>query len=374
MERRTKEQRRQELKAVFDYLATMGGAYTTDVSREFGITDSRALRHLRALDRAGLIRPTEGVENGREGCGRFAALAWAIRFGCGDEAGEEKFDKAFPLSTEPAEKIVRALWKTTQLTRDELDRLNFIQADAPADARDGDEELEDRGLIREYDRGMDYSHESRTYVLTEAGHEARRIGNDYVERLERERVRRVTELANGRPEEFLKIRLTEKERDRLIDAFAEGPLVYDAFLDNALMDRGWLRFYPVIGSAPMTAVEPAVDSSCLYDVDGSVRIELRPLEDLEEQRKPIYTDERLPFATRENARRYVERGEIPGGFVRHVLENHLVEAFRYGDAGNVAALSIWVEWLISKCPADACGSPEAVDAWIAHRGLAGLNK
>jgi hypothetical protein len=365
MERRTKEERREELKNVFDYLAIMGGAYTTDVARELGITTSRALCDLKALDRAGLIRPTKDVDNGREGCGRFAALAWAIRFGCGDEAGEEKFDKAFPIIENTTEREDKMERPKILITRDELDRLNFIQADAPADARDGDEELEDRGLIREFDRGMDYSNESRTYVLTEAGLEARSIGNDYVERLERERVRRVTELANGRPEEFLKIRLTEKERDRLIDAFAEGPLVYDAFLDNALMDRGWLRFYPVIGSAPMTAVEPAVDSSCFYDETGAVRMELRPLED---------ADERLPFATRENARRYVERGEIPGGFVRHVLENHLVEAFSYADAGNRAALAYWVEWLISKCPADACGSAEAVDAWIAHRGLAGLNK
>lgn len=73
----------------------------------------------------------------------------------------------------------------------------------------------------------------------------------------------------------------------------------------------------------------------------------------------------LPEHMREGARDYVEKGEKPGGFLRAVLSNDLVEAFGYADATNYASMHLWARWLFNEAPADCWGSPAKVKAWLA---------
>lgn len=73
--------------------------------------------------------------------------------------------------------------------------------------------------------------------------------------------------------------------------------------------------------------------------------------------------DRLPEDTQEPLRRYVERGEIPGGFLTAVLENNLVDAFGYADETNRARLHDFALWLWNECPRAAWGSRGQVEAW-----------
>ena len=72
----------------------------------------------------------------------------------------------------------------------------------------------------------------------------------------------------------------------------------------------------------------------------------------------------LPEHMRKGAMLYVEYGIEPGEFFRAVLENNLKEAFTRADFINEHKLADFVYWLIWKCPDNAQGSPEKVNAWI----------
>lgn len=72
----------------------------------------------------------------------------------------------------------------------------------------------------------------------------------------------------------------------------------------------------------------------------------------------------LPEHMRDGARLYIEHGVEPGGFLRAVLQNQLVEAFGRADDTNRAAMFQWAGWLYNEAPRGAWGSPEKVDAWI----------
>jgi hypothetical protein len=80
----------------------------------------------------------------------------------------------------------------------------------------------------------------------------------------------------------------------------------------------------------------------------------------------------IPLHMQEGAKRYVERGIPPGSFLTAVLSNNFIEAFRRADEDNTNAMREWAVWLTNDIPAIAHGSPEAVDAWIARGGLAGM--
>lgn len=81
----------------------------------------------------------------------------------------------------------------------------------------------------------------------------------------------------------------------------------------------------------------------------------------------------LPESMRDGVRRYIERG-IPGGsFQTAVFANELVQAFDRADAENTAAIRMWAMFLHHEAPSDCWGDRETVRAWIAQRGLAGLD-
>jgi poly-D-alanine transfer protein DltD len=75
----------------------------------------------------------------------------------------------------------------------------------------------------------------------------------------------------------------------------------------------------------------------------------------------------LPKHMRDGAHLYIEHGVEPGGFLRAVLSNQLVEAFGRADETNRVAMFGWAMWLYNECPRDAWGSPAKVDAWIEAR-------
>ncbi len=72
----------------------------------------------------------------------------------------------------------------------------------------------------------------------------------------------------------------------------------------------------------------------------------------------------LPEGLRGGARRYLEQGTPPGGFLRACLENNLMEAVCRADEHNLAALRQIAQWMHNECPHGARGSAEKVKAWI----------
>jgi len=60
---------------------------------------------------------------------------------------------------------------------------------------------------------------------------------------------------------------------------------------------------------------------------------------------------------------WIEHGKSPGGFLRAVLENDLIEALRRADDENLANLPAFVAYLYNEAPALCWGSAEKVKAW-----------
>lgn len=77
----------------------------------------------------------------------------------------------------------------------------------------------------------------------------------------------------------------------------------------------------------------------------------------------------VPAAVQVALQRYFERGLDPGGFVRAVLENDLVQAVLRHD-GETDLVEL-VRWLWQAAPSDAWGSPAQVDAWSERGGVRG---
>lgn len=67
---------------------------------------------------------------------------------------------------------------------------------------------------------------------------------------------------------------------------------------------------------------------------------------------------------------YLLYGLRPGHFLEAVLSNDLIEALKRGDEQSIAGLPALGRFLYHDMPANAWGSPDAVIAWMIHRGAA----
>ncbi|KKK42946.1 hypothetical protein LCGC14_3169250, partial [marine sediment metagenome] len=64
----------------------------------------------------------------------------------------------------------------------------------------------------------------------------------------------------------------------------------------------------------------------------------------------------LPEHMQGAAKRYVEQGIPPGGFLTAVLSNNLVDAFGRADSTNAACLKDYINWLYWDIPSSCWGS------------------
>lgn len=70
--------------------------------------------------------------------------------------------------------------------------------------------------------------------------------------------------------------------------------------------------------------------------------------------------------------KYVEQGQIPGGFLLAVLKNDLMKTFEFADHFSWRALPAIITYLFNDVPAICWGTPERVAAWMMNGGREGL--
>ncbi len=73
---------------------------------------------------------------------------------------------------------------------------------------------------------------------------------------------------------------------------------------------------------------------------------------------------RLPEHMQGGMKSYIEDRFPPGGFLRAVLENKLVEAFGRADQINAERLKDYASFLYNEAPSSCWGSEENVEAWL----------
>lgn len=73
----------------------------------------------------------------------------------------------------------------------------------------------------------------------------------------------------------------------------------------------------------------------------------------------------VPQALHDGLTEYFAARRPTGSFLRSVLENDLHMACLRADGQNRYAIADVVRFLHDECPANAWGSPAAVDAWLA---------
>jgi len=69
---------------------------------------------------------------------------------------------------------------------------------------------------------------------------------------------------------------------------------------------------------------------------------------------------------------YVVHGRPTGSFLMAVLENKFIRACMYADDVNRRALWEIAIAIYNEVPASCHGSPEKVEAWMAHEGMRGI--
>ena len=82
--------------------------------------------------------------------------------------------------------------------------------------------------------------------------------------------------------------------------------------------------------------------------------------------------EKLPELLQAGVRRYIEKGILPGSFLRAVISNNLKESFAQADDENETRLKEIVGWFYWECPGPAWGSPEKMKEWKEQGGLKGI--
>jgi hypothetical protein len=80
---------------------------------------------------------------------------------------------------------------------------------------------------------------------------------------------------------------------------------------------------------------------------------------------------RLPAHIRSGVRDYIERGHLPGDFLRAVISNNLSQSFGYADEINRARLFKIVSFFHNEVPGPCWGSVDKMHAWAAQGGLSG---
>jgi len=78
---------------------------------------------------------------------------------------------------------------------------------------------------------------------------------------------------------------------------------------------------------------------------------------------------KIPLLTMEKLQEWVEHGRPPGEFLRAVIENKLIEAFKHADEANTEAMQNIVAWVHNETPYLSHGSPENVDGWELKKRL-----
>ncbi len=84
--------------------------------------------------------------------------------------------------------------------------------------------------------------------------------------------------------------------------------------------------------------------------------------------------EGIPDHMRSGLKFYILKGLPPGGFLRAVLSNDLIEAFGRADHINQHCVKNYVSFLYNYAPTSCWKSPENVTQWIKVGGLEGLQK
>lgn len=79
---------------------------------------------------------------------------------------------------------------------------------------------------------------------------------------------------------------------------------------------------------------------------------------------PLFDKSQIRPVILESLERYVKEGCPTGGFLRAVLENDLMEAFRLADEGNIAAMFHIVSYVYNEVPISAHGSKQKVQDWL----------
>lgn len=74
----------------------------------------------------------------------------------------------------------------------------------------------------------------------------------------------------------------------------------------------------------------------------------------------------LPSHLRGGLQRYIEQGEIPGGFLQAVIANNLCESFGRADEVNRVRMFDIVNFMHNEAPGQCWGSPAKMKAWAAR--------
>lgn len=75
----------------------------------------------------------------------------------------------------------------------------------------------------------------------------------------------------------------------------------------------------------------------------------------------------LPSHMREGARRYIEKGIIPGEFLAYIFANDFVHAAAHADEINKSRLYDYAKFLYFEAPIGCWGSLDKMKAWAVER-------
>ncbi len=79
--------------------------------------------------------------------------------------------------------------------------------------------------------------------------------------------------------------------------------------------------------------------------------------------------ESMPASLRPGTKLYVEKGILPGSFLRAVISNNLKESFAQADEINQMRMFEIVKWWYQEAPSPCWGSEEKMNTWHENGGL-----